>query len=517
MNAPAAPAGAPEDSQATDRLLRLIEEGRRANERLQARLDEATRALAAGETRLRAIIDNQPECVKLLDAQGRLIEMNPAGLRMIEADALAPLLGRDICELVAPESREAFRALTRRVCAGERGTLEYEMVGLRGTRRWLETHAVPLREEARGETLLLGITRDITERKRAERALLASEQRFRLLMENAPTLAWIKDSRLRVTWVNPQYERTTGRRRGEILGRDDFELNPPEVAARFRRQDEEVLRVQAPLQFRNLVPRGDGAEKSFLVVRFPLPDADGNPGVAGIAIDATESHQLEQAVRQLLGRLVRAQEAERHKVAEDLHDLIGQKLTALNLNLDIVRQALPEAVSAPLEPRLAQMSALLEETIASIRELMSELRPPALAEHGLTAALFQYASAFEARTGLRTQVSGPEQRVLLPHDVAIALFRIVQEALTNAAKHSGASRVRISVDKAPARVAVCVEDDGHGMRAPEGSRHDSGWGLRAMRERAEAAGGRLLVESSERGTRIIAEVPLDGGDLSRPG
>jgi len=124
--------------------------------------------LRTSEARLRAIIGAEPECVKLLDTEGRLLDMNPAGLAMIEADSMEVVAGHCVYNLVTPAYRDAFRALTERVCRGERGSLEFEAVGLKGARRWMEMHAVPLRDEASGKTLLLGITRDVTSRKSAE-------------------------------------------------------------------------------------------------------------------------------------------------------------------------------------------------------------------------------------------------------------------------------------------------------------------------------------------------------------
>jgi PAS domain S-box-containing protein len=134
---------------------------------------EAVRAeerLRASESRLRAIVGAEPECVKLLDAEGTLLEMNPAGLAMIEAESLEVVAGHCVFALVAPAYRQRFKDFTDRVCRGERGSLEFEIVGLKGAHRWMETHAVPLQDEATGKTLLLGISRDITSRKRAERA-----------------------------------------------------------------------------------------------------------------------------------------------------------------------------------------------------------------------------------------------------------------------------------------------------------------------------------------------------------
>jgi two-component system cell cycle sensor histidine kinase/response regulator CckA len=133
-------------------------------------------ALHEREARLQAIFDNEPECVKVLDRHGRLLDMNAAGLRLIEADSLAQVTGADVGALVAPEYRESFAALTREVVKGGEGRLEFEMVGLKGTRRWLETHAGPLRDARGRVTALLGITRDVTERKALTAQLLQAQR-----------------------------------------------------------------------------------------------------------------------------------------------------------------------------------------------------------------------------------------------------------------------------------------------------------------------------------------------------
>jgi len=133
---------------------------------------QAEQSLRTSEERLRTILETEPECVKVLAADGTLLEMNPAGLAMIEADTLAQVKGRKMASLISREHRTAFIELGRQVIEkGESGQLEFEIVGLKGTRRWLEINAVPLRDEATGETRLLGVTRDITDRKRAEEAI----------------------------------------------------------------------------------------------------------------------------------------------------------------------------------------------------------------------------------------------------------------------------------------------------------------------------------------------------------
>jgi PAS domain S-box-containing protein len=140
---------------------------------------ECQRAAAAwreGEGRLRAIIKTQPECMKVVSSQGRLLEMNPAGLEMLQAGSLEEAQRKLLAEYIAPEYRDAFLDLHRRVLAGESGVLEFEAIGLKGCRRWLETHATALRNSAGQIESLLGITRDITERKEAEKKLIASEK-----------------------------------------------------------------------------------------------------------------------------------------------------------------------------------------------------------------------------------------------------------------------------------------------------------------------------------------------------
>ncbi len=152
---------------------------------------QAETKLTASENRLRNIIDNEPECVKLLAADGALLEMNAAGLRMLEADSFEQVKGHSVSRIVAEEDRAAFEALTKKIFAGESGNLEFQIIGLKGTQRWLETHASPMRDASGKITALLGITRDITERKKFDstREALEAQLREAQKMEALGTLA----------------------------------------------------------------------------------------------------------------------------------------------------------------------------------------------------------------------------------------------------------------------------------------------------------------------------------------
>lgn len=153
-------------------------------------------ALHLSEQHLKSIIETSPECVKLVAADGTLLQMNTAGLAMIEASDIRDVLGQCVYPIVAEPHREAFRAMNERVCQGQKESLEFEVVGLRGTRRWMETHAVPLRNPTDGAMVQLAITRDITDRKQAELALHESKQAIRALLEATSASGLTLDQRI---------------------------------------------------------------------------------------------------------------------------------------------------------------------------------------------------------------------------------------------------------------------------------------------------------------------------------
>jgi diguanylate cyclase (GGDEF)-like protein/PAS domain S-box-containing protein len=163
----------------SERLVNKMEE---KNTELHAQAE----ALRKSEAHLRAVIQTGPDCVKMVSREGRLLEMNPAGLAMLQAGSLEKVQKQPFLEFIALEYRDAYRKLHQRVMRGEDGTLEFEVIGLKGARRWLETHATPLRDASGQVIALLGITRDITERKLAEQALRASEERFKTMFVQAP-------------------------------------------------------------------------------------------------------------------------------------------------------------------------------------------------------------------------------------------------------------------------------------------------------------------------------------------
>ncbi len=180
---------------------------------------ESERKLAESEMRLRAIFNSEPECVKLVGCRGELLDMNPAGLAMIEADSLQQVANQTIYPLIDREHLTAFREMHQRVLSGESAELEFEIVGLKGTRRWVDTHATPLRDSSGEIVALLSVTRDITEAKRAAEALRESEELFRRLVELAPFGVRRNDLDGRITFANEALGKIFGCTPEQMVGR----------------------------------------------------------------------------------------------------------------------------------------------------------------------------------------------------------------------------------------------------------------------------------------------------------
>jgi signal transduction histidine kinase len=226
------------------------------------------------------------------------------------------------------------------------------------------------------------------------------------------------------------------------------------------------------------------------------------------AHDVTDRARAEQAIQRLARRVVTAQEEERHRVSRELHDEAGQALTALKISLQLILAELPPEASAAAAD-LAKAVALVDTTRERIRALARGLRPPTLDAVGLNLGLEDACRSFAEHTGLDISYAGDPAVEGLPDAVSVCLYRLLQEALTNAARHAEASGVAVRLRRTAEAVTLSVADDGRGFDPGATGGRATGLGLKGMSERLDLLGGTLEVRSAPgRGTRVEAWLPL---------
>jgi len=296
-----------------------------------------------------------------------------------------------------------------------------------------------------------------------------------------------------------------------------IELVHPQEQDTVRAAIDTASSVGGPFTFECRIVRPDGTTRHVRSLGEVISDAGGLPQrMLWSVLDITEHRETEHALRSsadqltaLSRRLVEIQETERRSLSRELHDRVGQNLTALSINLDILATSLARDEHTEQRARIQDSASLLESTVDSIENVMAELRPPMLDDYGLLPALHWYAKDFSKRTGIEVAVHGDDHADRLEPGVEIALFRIAQEALTNVLKHARATRVDISLKQDDAACIMTLTDDGVGIDSrSRGGSHRHGLGMVTMRERSQAVGGRFSARSRRGGgTEIEITIP----------
>jgi PAS domain S-box-containing protein len=354
----------------------------------------------------------------------------------------------------------------------------------------------------------------IAERKRAEIALRESEERYRELFENAKDAIYVHDLDGTYLSINRAAEKLSGYSRGEIIGHNFKEFVAPEYVKYVRDSFWKKLAKKGETTYEVDVIKKDGRRVPIEVSSRAIYENGILVGVQGMARDITERKLAQDALQMFSHHLIEAQEEERRRIARELHDQIGQILTAVKMNLHAVQQF---SQGSEAGSYIKDNMEAVDEALRLVRDLSVELRPPILDDLGLTTALRWYVDRYTKRTGLNVDVivDLPDENERFARELETACFRIAQEALTNVVRHAKATQVIVRLTLDTDVLFLIVKDDGVGFdveRLRKRAPRVATLGLVSMQERAHAAGGRIEIESAPAsGTEIRFSLPLVAG------
>lgn len=412
-------------------------------------------------------------------------------------------------DMVHPDDRQAFLASRAAALDGTREHLtDYRFVRTDGKVLWLAARGKRfVGPRGRAERMLV-VIQDISERKQADQLIAENELRYRLLFESSPVPLYVfQRETLKILAANERMAQQYGWSREELAGMSMLDLRPPAERAEAGAAARNPVKLYEGRSWRHWRRTGEIFE--IEPTAYDL-DYQGQPARLVAPIDVSGRERTERALREaaedlrsLSRRLVSVQEDYRRALARELHDRAGQNLTALAINLEMLRGGASRMAPHELERRARESVALIESTARIIDDITAELHPPMLDEYGLAAALRWYGEQQAARTGLRVDVraqgDGPAPRPARD----LALFRIVQEAMNNVLKHARASRVEITLTEDAIGLELCVRDDGRGLDAPSEAHSLTRHGVRGMRERVLAIGGQLEIALAPGGGTIV--------------
>jgi PAS domain S-box-containing protein len=456
--------------------------------------------------------------VLVLDRRGIIITMNESwtspwrGQESWARDVVAPGVNfLDVCaaaaSIGAADAAAALEGITL-VCNGRRPdfTLEYRS-DVTGDERWGLMTVTPLRHENGGAVVALG---DITERKRAETAMRQGEERFRQLADALPVGIWMSGADGARTYVNRTWFDLIGRPPDRAFGlrwREDIHPNDLERCMEVYRHAF-ASRESFSVEYR--MRRRDGQYRRWRDSGAPRYDAGGGfLGYIGAVTDLSDCGSVRKATRGLGGRLIEAQEEERARIGRELHDNVSQRLALLSIDIDKLWDVLPDGADE-MAAGIARLRAACRDVAREVHDLSHQLHSIKLNTLGLVPAVRGHCREVSQHS-IQVQFRDANVPTTLRDDAALCVFRIVQEALTNVVKHSGAAEARVMLSGEDGEIVLRVEDGGCGF---EPDTRCDGIGLVSMRERVQLVGGDITVRSTpNQGTVIEARVPVHGSPI----
>ncbi|MFZ5769816.1 MAG: PAS domain-containing protein [Thermodesulfobacteriota bacterium] len=481
----------------------LIEIARNVTEKMKAE-----KALRESEEKLAGIVDSITDLMIMVDEHFNILWANDHAVNFCPRD----LVGGKCYTAYHKKNATCASCIVKECFTdGEVHEFQTEIVGADGKMRvFWGTASVAARYEDGRPMAVVEYLRDITDRIQAERDIKLLKQKMEFILGATKTGLDIIDSQFNIRYIDPEWEKFYGDHTGKkcyeyFMGRNE---TCPGCGI------PEALKTKAITVTEEILVKENN--RPVQVTTIPFQDEKGEWLVAEVNVDITERKAAEKRLakqtaelQHLSLRLVETEESNRRSITRELHDKLGQQLTALAINLHIMGKSALRAQDPSLNRRLSDSLVLLDEMTGHVRDIMAELRPPVLDDYGLDATLRWYGNLFSQRTGIKVEVFAHD----LPRfsmAIELALFRVAQEALINVAKHSGAQEVEIHCLVDQGILQLEITDNGKGITPPaDNGDGGSGMGLISMRERMRAFGGSLRIESFPGGgVSVVAEVRL---------
>ena len=453
------------------------------------------------------LYENAPLGYVSLDEYGNYIEVNPAWLKII-GYTYKEVVGKSFCDFLNPAWVNQFKDNFRRYKeSGEQSDVEYEMIKKDGSPVLVSVDG-KIGKDKHGQFLRTHcILQDITKRRQVEIALRQSEERYRHLYNNTPAMMHSIDRNDRIIGVSDYWLVKLGYERREVIGRKSVEFLSKE--SRGIAED-----VTLPLFFREGFIRDvpyqfikkNGEAIDILLSAISEKDTEGEiTRSLAVLTDITERKKIQnelidsrQKLRNLAAHLQKLREEDRMSIAREIHDDVGQTLSALKLDLGWIEKRIPND-KVKIAKKISEMKILITECVQSVKRLCSELRPGILDDLGLIAALNWYTGQFMERADVLCHLEIELGEMVIDKDLSISIYRIVQESLTNVSRHASAQNVWVSLVKESGNLVLTIRDDGKGVDVNqiEGKRS---YGIIGMNERVISHDGQFEIrQHPERG------------------
>lgn len=476
---------------------------RRVQERTMA-LENALVALKTSERRFRSMFEDTSIGIGLGSLDGYLIAVNKSYCQMLGRSE-SDLVGKHLRELTFSDDLPVLETFRVQVLAGEKPgyTMEIRYRLPDGTPVWTSTSVAVVKDESGNPEYTIALLQNVADQKRAE----SERDRF---FNHAVDMFAIIGFEGKVIRVNPAAERILGIEKKELrslnffdlLHQDDIAVAKESITKLFDGHQNDLPSLDLRLRTR---------DDTYILVRF-----SGVPWVEEkrffiVGRDISKARQAELALQNLTFRLQRIREDERKRISREIHDELGQLLTALKIDLNLLATDLKTSGQYPNE-NVTTAFGLVDEALASVKRIAQELRPEILDALGLGPAIAWQVSELQDRTGLSVSLSMPEALPELQEEMHIQVFRILQEALTNIMRHANAKNIEVIVQSSPNNLHLQVKDDGCGFdfRAHE----VSSLGLLGMRERARQVNATLKIQSEPgAGTQVSLVIPIGAHEV----